>query len=153
MIKTTQAGQNSDIRELAFNIRCVPPKSTSQQKGIMIINGQPRHFKKKAVKDAENTMIALLAPHAPLQPFEGAIELYVKWTYPWRSNEAKCRKALGWIWKYTRPDCSNSIKLFEDCMTKLLFWNDDSQVARLIVEKQWGDNPGFEVKIKELRNE
>ena len=45
------------------------------------------------------------------------------------------------------------IKLFEDCMTKLLFWNDDSQVARLIVEKQWGDNPGFEVKIKELRNE
>ena len=139
--------------ELEFSISCVPPKGTSQMKGIRVVKGIAMHYKKKEVQAAEDEMLTKLKTHVPDKPFEGPIELYVKWTYPWRSNEPKKNQVKGWMWKFTRPDCSNFVKLFEDCMTKLEFWGDDAQVARLIVEKHWGNCPGFEVKIKNLIEE
>ena len=49
-----------------------------------------------------------------------------------------------------KPDCSNAIKALEDCLTKLGFWDDDSQVASLTVDKAWGDRVGISVAISEI---
>lgn len=136
---------------LAFFIPCIPPKATSQQKGVMVINGKPRYFKKKHVKAAEESMLALLMPHRPKQPFEGPVSLSVQWVYPWRKSETKKNRALGMIPCHTRPDCSNLVKMFEDCLTRLAFWNDDSQVSHLTFSKWWGDEPGITVWIKECK--
>lgn len=35
-------------------------------------------------------------------------------------------------------------------MTKMGFWLDDSQIARLIVDKGWSDRPGIQVEITQL---
>lgn len=134
----------------AFALDCNPPKSTSQQKGIMMIGGKPRHFKKKKVAEAENTLVALLAEFRTETAAEGPLYLEVHWMYPWRAAETKKAKALGFKWSDKRPDCSNIIKMFEDCMTALAFWNDDSQIADLRVKKYWCDKPGIKVLIYQL---
>lgn len=136
--------------KLKFFISCIPPKSTSQQKGIMMIGGKPRHFKKKKVAEAENSMIALLSQYQPETSFEGPVSLKVTWTYPWRSAETKKNKTKGSMWSDKRPDCDNLIKMLADCMTRLAFWNDDSQIAKLEFSKQWGDHPGIGIEIENL---
>jgi hypothetical protein len=40
------------------------------------------------------------------------------------------------------------VKLIEDCLTKLGFWQDDSQVADLHVSKAWGAAVGIYVAIR-----
>jgi len=35
-------------------------------------------------------------------------------------------------------------------MTDLKFWEDDNQVAQLLVEKAWGDKVGIRVKVVQL---
>jgi len=137
-------------RNLRFFVPCIPPKATSQQKGIMMIGGKPRHFKKAHVREAEDTITSLFAEHRPDMPFQGAVKLTVYWTYPWRKSEPKKNRAGGRKWCDTRPDCSNIVKMVEDCLTRLNFWNDDSQVAALHVEKGWGDAPGIGIRIEEL---
>lgn len=137
-------------REHEFVIHCIPPKATSQQKGIMMIGGKPRHFKKKNVKQAEDTFLALLAMHRPEQSFDGPISLTVMWRYPWRKSEPKKNKAYGWKPCDTRPDCSNIVKILEDCMTRLNFWTDDSQIAQLHITKAWANDPGITIHIQEI---
>ena len=138
------------MKKLKFKISCVPPKATSQQKGVIIINGKPRYFKKKHVAAAEQSMTALLMPHRPQKPFCGALRLSIIWTYPWRKSETKRNRALGWMPSDKRPDCSNLVKMFEDCMTRLNFFVDDSQVADLRFVKGWGDDAGISVELEEF---
>jgi Holliday junction resolvase RusA-like endonuclease len=134
--------------KLMFKIRCNPPKATSQQKGMMIVNGKPLYFKKKHVKAAEDFMLVMLQEHRPERPFAGPLTLAIRWTYPWRSSEKKANLCRGWMPCDKRPDCSNLVKMFEDCLKTLDFFTDDSQVADLRFIKGWGDNPGIEVLIE-----
>jgi Holliday junction resolvase RusA-like endonuclease len=136
------------IKTLSFSISCIPPKATSQQKGVMVIGGHPRFFKKKHVKQAEASLMSMLMPHRPAVPFTGPVKLTVYWTYPWRKSEKKSVIAQGCAPCDTRPDASNLIKMFEDCLTTLNFWNDDSQVYSLTFSKWWGNVPGIEVRIE-----
>lgn len=131
---------------VTFFLPCIPPKATSQQKGIMMIGGKPRHFKKSHVKQAENTLTSLLAGHRPAEAFVGPVFLRVLWVYPWRKSESRKNRETGFRICDTRPDCSNVLKMLEDCMTSLNFWNDDSQVQPEIL-KGWGDHPGIGIHI------
>ena len=42
------------------------------------------------------------------------------------------------------------LKLLQDCMTRLGFWDDDRFVVSLISEKYWADVPGIYIEIKEM---
>lgn len=106
-----------------------------------------RFYKTSKAKQEERDLLTLLTPYAPSQPMEGPLELSITLTYPWRSSTSKKVMALGRICKDTKPDCSNIVKNFEDCLSKLLFFRDDSQVASLTVRKFWGDNVGIEVTL------
>lgn len=48
----------------------------------------------------------------------------------------------------TKPDLDNSVKLLQDCMTKLGFWQDDRFVVSLITEKFWAQVPGIYIRIE-----
>lgn len=131
-----------------FFIPCVPPRATSQQKGATRAGAGIRFYKKDHVKRAENDLISLLSSRAPAVPFEGAIDLWVKLVFPWRKSEL--RSVIKRYVEYpitTSPDCSNLIKMIEDSMTRLNFWNDDGQNAKLSVSKFWGDDPGIHIHI------
>jgi len=101
----------------------------------------------------QKELLSLLAPHAPRTPFEGPLSLTVHWVYPWRKSEPKRNRERGFRPCDTRSDCDNLAKLLEDCMTRLGFWGDDSQVAGLHFNKWWGDTPQISVTIKELNKE
>ena len=132
-----------------FFIPCIPPTATSQQKGACSIKGGGvRFFKKKHVQQAENSLWALLMPHRPETPLEGALRLSVCFYYPWRKSEKKAVVRDHHSMPITsRPDCSNLIKLIEDVMTGLGFWRDDGQISHLEVEKRYTDTPGIYVQI------
>lgn len=45
-----------------------------------------------------------------------------------------------------RPDLDNAQKLLQDCMTKLGFWADDGQIARLTMQKLWAEVEGIAIE-------
>lgn len=139
------------VRE--FTIDCIPPKTTSQQKKVGSIGGRARLYKGKKTRETEAMLMDLLSVFATESPLEGPLHVIVDWMYPWRTSDRKRDKKRGFLWCITRPDCSNVIKMFEDCMTRHGFWHDDSQVADLRVRKFYCDKPGIRVRIYELNEE
>lgn len=135
---------------ISFFIPCVPPKTTSQQKGVMVIGGKPRFFTKGKVKQSQNDLLTLLMPHVPETPFTGPIRVCVTLTYPWRSTEKKRNLLKGFIPNDKKPDFDNISKSICDVMTKLLFWHDDGQIADGRIIKRWGDCPGIMVEIENM---
>lgn len=53
-------------------------------------------------------------------------------------------------WVTSKPDSSKIIRALEDSLTGVV-WKDDSRVVRLVVEKVYGEKPGTDVEIYELR--
>lgn len=124
-----------------FFMPMLPPRTTHQQKQV---NWKKKVFYEPAgVKEARSKLTGHLAKHRPEKPLEGPIRLTVKWLYRTKTNKPK--------YKPTRPDLDNIQKLLMDCMTDLSFWEDDGQVASMIVEKFWvNDKPGIYIKVEEL---
>lgn len=137
---------------ISFFLPIIPAKATSQGAGkrILVVRGRPMFFKSKQAKEAEGDLMSLCAPYAPEEPLQGAVALYVDFTFPWRKSEPKRRIALGRVPHTSRPDCSNLIKMIEDVMTKLRFWTDDSCIAQLSISKAWGDKVGISVQIRQI---
>lgn len=135
---------------ITFHLPIVPPKATSQSAGkrIVVVKGKPMFFKSGKAQAVENDLTLLCAPHKPRQPFECPITLSVDYVFPWRKSEPKKRRALGRVPHTSKPDCSNMVKMLEDCLTKLGFWKDDSLVSDLQVTKAWGDAVGIYVRIE-----
>lgn len=120
----------------------------AQAKGVMVIAGKPRFFKKAKIKQAENTWHALLAPHCPAEPFCGPLSLSVRLVYPWRKGESKKRVAGHQLYPIeTRPDIDNIFKMIADVMSTLGFWSDDSQIAQLNLSKNYGHKTGISIDI------
>lgn len=114
---------------------------------MAIINGRPMFFKNKQQQAAEGDYMVLCSPHRPSKPIEGPIALRVDFVFPWRSTETKRNRALGRMPKTSIPDCDNAGKALIDCLTKLGFWANDSQVADLHITKAWGDAVGVYASI------
>lgn len=136
-----------------------PPITTSQQKGISIIRSRatgklrPMFFKKTKVADAEAWYASRIARALGGRPpaMEGPLSLSVKFIYPLTKKDKTHHQITPGsgcdIWKETRPDCSNSIKLLEDVLTAAGVWRDDAQVVSLLVLKVRGIRPGVLIKI------
>lgn len=135
-------------KSISIFIPCLIPTVTAQQKGVFVTGGRARFFKKKAVKQSENTFHALFHPHVPPQPFTGPLCLVLRLGFPWRKSEKKSR--IAGFRRYpieTRPDCSNLVKSIEDVMTTMRFWNDDGQISSLSVSKFYTRRPGITINL------
>jgi Holliday junction resolvase RusA-like endonuclease len=138
-----------------FFIHCNPPKSTAQASHRIMKRRDGTQFVGKFDtsngKKTQDELLILLQQHmSDHTRFEGPVKLSVHWHYAWRKSEPKKNKRHGWKWCDTRPDVDNLCKLLFDCMTRIGFWTDDSQIAILYFEKQWCDVPGIGIKIEEL---
>ena len=142
-------------KKLKFNINCIPPKSTHQASAKILFSKKRNSYfvgKKDTSKGKETKdfLIALFNKYRPVNPFKEPIKLCVTWCYPWRKTEPKKNMIVGYKWCTTRPDCDNLSKLVQDIMTKLNFWEDDSQIAWLEFKKMWSNKPGIYVEIESL---
>ena len=120
------------------------PTVTAQMKGVTVVNGKPRFYKKQEVKDAEDWFRAGLLPHRPKLPLDSPVRLEVEWRFPTADP-----KRYG-TYKKTRPDTDNLEKILKDVMTECNFWVDDARVVHEIVGKVWSDKPGVWIDVTEL---
>lgn len=134
-----------------IHLNILPPTATAQQKGVFVRNGRAHFFVKAKVKEAENFLAAMLQPYAPAEPFTGAVELRATWCFPYRKSEAKANTRDGAFIPHTsRPDLDNLEKGLLDTLTRLRFWEDDSQVAQKKTNKAWGVSPFLDIHIRDI---
>lgn len=129
---------------LQFFMPMIPPTVTFQDKELAVIKGRPVIHDSAQLHAVKAKLRGHLAKYAPAEPIQGPIRIMVKWCYPVTG------KHRAGEWKITKPDTDNLQKALLDCMTKLRFWKDDSQVCSQIVEKFWSDVPGIFVYINQL---
>lgn len=143
------------MNEHSFTVRCIPPKSTHQGSLSILKRKDGTQFVGKFTnskgKKVQNDLIALFSSHVPGKPFMGPVKCSVVWAYPWNKTEKKKNKAKPYRWCDKRPDCDNLVKMVKDILTRLNFWNDDSQVAWLEFKKIWTEIPYIKITIEELQ--
>jgi len=137
-----------------FVIKGIPPKATHSagQRVITPKEGKPfiGKYEKGSAKQARNFFTQAFVAYKPPAPLQGPLMLSVTWAFAWRVAEPKRNRVKGWKYCTTRPDNTNLIKMPEDVLSDLDFWNDDSQVSVSNFVRIWSDNPRIEVKIEEL---
>lgn len=127
--------------QISFFLPMIPPTVTHQEHKVTIRNGKPVFYEPPELKAARAKLTASVGRFAPEEPMAGPLRLVTKWIWPDDGTP---------VWKTTKPDTDNLIKLLKDCMTKARFWKDDAQVASEITEKFYGPEPGIYVKVEEL---
>lgn len=121
------------------------PKGTAQMKRY---NGRTRtYFKDKKLADTERQFYLALKPHAPRTASDKPIGLHI-----WFYFDIKEKKKWGTP-KVSKPDVDNFAKAFIDQMTKCGFWNDDSQITDLHIEKFYSEKASIVVEWKEVTND
>lgn len=121
------------------------PTATHQEKKWGVRNGKPYSYEPANVKDARQKFMDNLARFVPIEPLSGPLALTTKWIYP------ADKKHPAKIWKATKPDTDNLVKLLKDVMTGLVFWSDDAQVVSETIQKFYDDIPGLYIYIEELK--
>lgn len=118
-----------------FFLNMIPPTATAQQKQFTRTRSG-----KIIARDADQLAAARseIMAHMPSAsaPLTGPVNVCVKFIWPLRKADKP-----GTYWRATRPDADNAVKLVLDCMTRHGYWNDDSQVASLTVQKFRSDTP------------
>jgi len=142
------------MNRVDFFVRCVPPRTTFQQKKVFYnaALGRVQFVKKKSLEQAEQDFMSLFAPHAPKEPFRTAVRLGVVFVYPFRKTERKGVRERLLVPMTVKPDFDNLSKTLCDVLTKLYFWTDDALVAEAHVSKFWGASPGILISIEEIAN-
>lgn len=123
------------------------PTATAQQKGVAYQGGRIHHFEKKNVRSQR--MIYRSAIREELEGreiphYDGPVCLNVTFDFA-----IKDKKKWG-LWKDTRPDCDNIVKLLQDVLSDLGIWDDDAQIASLTVKKKYSDRPGILIDVRRL---
>jgi len=133
---------------IEFFMNVLPQKTTSQAGGkrLFVLKGKPIFFKDKAVQQLEKQYEDIMEEYKPEFPLVGALTLLVDFTFAYRKSEP-LRNRNQPIPMTVRPDCSNLIKLVEDCLGRAGFYGDDSQITCLRVTKCWGHNPGINITL------
>ena len=135
---------------ISFSESCVPPKTSHHAKRIIRVKGHARLGDKPELTAAKSFWDALFLQHRPATPLVGPLLLWITLTWPWNTSDSKKTRANGWVYHDTAPDVDNMTKTLMDSMARCAYFNRDSQVACLQIDKYRGDNPGIEVTLGEL---
>lgn len=137
---------------IEFFLPVIPFKASHHHKKIIKIGKFVRLGDKPELQKARQTYESLLMPLRPQEPLRGAIMLELAFCFPFLKSHSKKFK-LSTKRKTTKPDISNLTKTFEDCLVRMGFFEDDSQVAKLSVSKYFTDKVGIRVRISEIPEE
>ena len=129
-----------------FTLDLVPPKTTSQQKGI----GRGHSYTTDEQEAVKAMYCAALAKHRPNPPLGGFIVCFLVFTWPWEPKHKAEHRAHGWYPKNTKPDWDNAAKGFVDCMETVGFFvGGDHRIFDGRCRKGHGDRPGIRVRLSE----
>jgi Holliday junction resolvase RusA-like endonuclease len=81
-------------------------------------------------------------------PIKGPLQVIIRADYLVPKSWSRKRRMAA-EWKESKPDADNIAKIFKDAMNRIVF-EDDAQVAWLIVQKKYGIFSRVTVSVMEL---
>lgn len=81
-------------------------------------------------------------------PLEGPLKMEATFVYAAPASWSKKKRAET-VWKQSRPDTSNLVKIVEDAINAVVY-HDDAQIAVSQVQKKYGDRAEIIVTVSEL---
>jgi len=140
---------------MKFTILIQPrPQARTRSSGMVTQKGRVivRAYDTKDTMLENEQLWAMLLPHKPPQPLQGALRLTIDCylRVPTGFSKKKALAALsGELRPTTKPDVDNLAKKMKDRMNRI-FYLDDKQVVTLLVRKFYGDPPRWEVELTQL---
>jgi len=115
--------------------------------------GRHGGYPKRGVTENAHLLATYALQFRPKTPIPKGVpvRLELAFRYAWREKDAKLTSLVR-RWKYTRPDCDNLAKQVTDVLQHLQFFEDDQQIAALIVRKEWATEPGVFVSVSQLED-
>lgn len=114
------------------------PRTTHQQRKF----GNGHSYEPASLKAAREWWMWTLRPFAPNVMIDAPVSMYFMFGF-----KSKLRGP-----RTQRPDCDNLVKLPLDCMTRLGFWKDDSQIVRMEIVKCNTEYDCIEMRVEEMRH-
>lgn len=122
------------------------PTVTSQSK--ITPKGTNRPIDTPALRDARDTYCAhfsqYLSELGGMGALEGPLMLEMRFIYKVRGRHKDGEPYTN------KPDWDNAAKLAQDCLMRVGFFRDDTQVVEGHVYQAWGDTPGIFVRLEEI---
>lgn len=133
---------------MKFFVPCSPPTSLSKNnKQLFVRNGRAMQTDSKNAKASKQTILQLLQLYAPERPMEGPLKLSVVVFYPYPASTPKKVSSEGRP-HTKKPDVDGIATGLMDCMQTLRFFENDSQIYCLHVEKHLTpDNQGILIEL------
>lgn len=87
-------------------------------------------------------------------PFDGELELFVRFRWAMPKSRPKYLRLGGWAWKSSTPDLDKLIRAVGDALKVAGLVVDDARFARIIAEKVEVDGSwtGAQIKLSRLSN-
>lgn len=126
---------------MQFFIPMKIPTVTHQEKQVHVVHGKPVFYEPTELKQARANLTDHLAQYRPKQPMKGPVELVVKFCFPVVTGSYDGQP------KTTKPDCDNLVKLLQDVLNSLDFYEDDRFVVSLVAQKFWATIPGLFISL------
>ena len=132
-----------------FAIPIVPTPKMRQQSCVRR-GGHAATYTPARQKANAETIIALLAKHAPKTPATGSLRLDILCCLPIPKSMTKRDREKITNFSFfpaKKPDLDNLDKQIMDAMTRLRFWEDDSQVCLILSGKMYSETPCWLVRV------
>jgi len=141
----------TDRPVIRFTVRMIP--TAKGRPRAFALKGRAIMYTPAKTAQAEQDFIALADPHAPAIPFEGPVELVLRFILPIPASwSIKKRQAARF--HTSKPDLDNFVKTVADALSRSgRWWRDDSQIAALNASKQYGPAPQIDIEIHALTDE
>ena len=138
--------------KLSFTIPIIP--RAQMRARSMARGGHAITYKAKEQRQNEEQIMQLLEKYMPSEPLQGALSIIVKAFLPiplskpewWKNAANECL-----IYPTVRPDIDNIIKFILDTIGAMCYFNDDSQVVKIIAEKYYSVSPRWEISLREFK--
>lgn len=121
-----------------------PPTVTHNDLRPATRGGRPYIRKSERLREAEDAIMARLAPVRPSEPLSGPLRLQVRWCFGTGGRMAQGSPHTA------KPDMSNLLKTLEDCMVRSGWIADDALLCEETMAKAWMDPAGIWVRVAEL---
>lgn len=158
--------------DIPAHVRSDPPKLIGDLsvfvEGVPIGQPRPRAFARKfgnkysarvydpgQAEHWKSQIAAELREYRPEHPIERPVSLGLHFRMPrckghfGSGRNAGVLKGSAPAHHIGKPDLDNLCKAVMDAMTTLGFWRDDSQIVQLDASKEYGDQPGVHICVRD----
>ena len=119
------------------------------QKTLRVSAGDSREL-----NNMKKILLLNMGKKAPETPLDGCYQLQMVITFPWLKGHGKgLKKRCRALRMNKKPDIDNLVKVVADALEKSGCIVNDSRIARMVIEKRYGDDCGIQYKLSPIEQE